>query len=99
MEKLTLAALDAAMDDYESVSSVRDEIAAFLGQAVSEESLFAAFRALEAQGLVQAHRVNPNNQTLVASSSTDQDAPDQIWFLATDKGRQIVDREWNRVFT
>jgi hypothetical protein len=98
MEKLSLAALNSAMDDYESVNSVRDEIANFLGEAVSEESLFAAFRTLEGQGLVEAHRANPDNQRFVPTNSTDSDAPDGLWFLATEKGRQLVEREWHCVF-
>jgi len=98
MDRLALVALNSAMDDYASVTSVREELAAFFGKVVSDESLFSAFRELEVQGLVEAHRVSPDNQRLVPTSSTEKDAPDEIWFLAKAKGRQVVALEWGRVF-
>jgi len=98
MNRLALAALNSTIDDYESVTSVREQLAAFLGEPISEESLFAAFRALEAQGLLEAHRASVDGQALVRTAITDTDVPADIWFYATSAGRQLVDREWDKLF-
>jgi hypothetical protein len=98
VDRLALATLNSAMDSYESVDSVRAELAEFLGQDVSEERLFSVFRCLEAEGFLKAHRVDPRGGHLMPTTSTENDAPSDIWFIVTAEGREVVDREWGRAF-
>lgn len=97
-DKLTLAALYAALDDYVSAIFMRDALASFLGEAVSEESLFAVFRSLEVQGLVEAYR-KIDSQHLAPTALKENDGPDELWFRATPEGWKFVKLEWQRVFS
>ena len=96
MERLALAVLNSAMDDFESVQSVALELAALLGENVSEQDLLSVFRSLEAAGLVEAYRQSDGR--LIPTESSEQDLPRDLWFLATFKGREIVNRSWDQVF-
>jgi hypothetical protein len=96
--KLALAALSSAMDDYESIESVQDQLCKFLGEIISEEMLFSAFCSLEAGGLVEAYRVGSDNRKMALISSKNGKILADDWFLATDKGRRFVEKEWKQNF-
>ena len=96
MDRLALVALSATKDDYESVQSVGSEIGKFLGRAVTEQELLSVFRSLEDAGFVEAYREADGG--LVPTRSSEKDLPEHLWFLATAKGREVVDRDWQQVF-
>ena len=98
IDRLPLAALDSAAIDHESVSSVCTEIAEFLGEPISEKKLFSVFRALEAQGLLVAYRAGSAGLALVPTQSRESDVPSEVWFRVSAEGREVLNREWERVF-
>lgn len=98
IDRVSLAALDAIANDYESAASVCDELSAFLGEALSEAKLFSVLRSLEAQGLVQAYRATPDNQTFAPTPSSSSDPSSSVWFNATSEGRRLLEREWETAF-
>ena len=98
IDRLSLAALDSAANDYESASSVCAEIAEFLNEPLSEEKLFSVFLALEAQGLLVAYRAGLAGLALVPTLSSEGDVPSEIWFLVSSEGREILYREWEPTF-
>lgn len=97
MDRLQLAALNWTQDDYEAVSTIRDQVGELLGEPVSAEELFAALWTLEGRGLVTAQRFDQTCKAWVQVPPTETD-PEDVWFLATVEGRRVVDREWDGVF-
>lgn len=96
-DRVSLAALDAATNDYESAVSVCSELNEFLNESLTEQDLFSIFRTLEAKGLVTAYRATSNGQ-LTALQSSASDSVAEIWFLTTAVGRQIVEAKWESTF-
>jgi hypothetical protein len=98
MDPISLAALDATANDYESAGSICAELSAFLGQPLSEAQLFSALRLLESLGLVEAYRAGSDGEALVPAPSAASDSPSVVWFLATSEGRRVLEREWETTF-
>ena len=86
LEPLKLLTLNASMQSPEAPHTICAEIADFLGQPISEGQVLAAFRELQALGLIQEHGSGPHPP------------PNDVWFIATKAGREAVDREWPVVF-
>jgi len=97
MNKFDLAVLDSALNDYESVGTVGDEIAALLQLPISREDLFKAFVRLASQGLMRGYVLAKDNQWKVIATSEMND-PAAVWFLTTKEGRAIIEREWDQYF-
>jgi hypothetical protein len=86
LDPLKLLTLDASMQSPEAPHTICAEMQKFLGKPVTESEVLQAFRALEALGLVQEHGRGPH------------EPPNDVWFIATRAGREVVDREWDTVF-
>ena len=86
LDPLKLLTLDASMQSPEAPHTICPEMQKFLGTPVTEDEVLQAFRALEALGLVREHGRGPHAP------------PNDVWFIATGAGREVVDREWDTVF-
>ena len=98
IDSVSLAALDASTNDYESAATVCCELSAFLGKPTSETDLFAVLRSLEAQQLVKAYRATPDGKSMLLTVSSASDSPPAVWFSASSDGRALLEREWESTF-
>jgi hypothetical protein len=98
IDPVSLAALDATANDYESAASVCGELSAFLGKPISEPELFSVLRSLEAQRLVKAYRAAPDGKSMLPTASSVSDSPSVVWFSASAEGRRLLEREWEPTF-
>lgn len=95
--KLELAIINTVMDDYESMDTVHEEIVSFLGEPISVELLFTTFLELVSRGCIKAYRLGTDSQ-MEPTSSPKIEGPDKTWFLVTEKGRELIENEWNKYF-
>ena len=98
IDPVSLAALDATANDYESAASVCGELSAFLRKPISEAELFSVFRSLEAHQLVKAYRAAPDGKSMSPTAPSASDSSLTVWFRASSEGRSLLEREWESTF-
>jgi hypothetical protein len=83
---MELATLVWVSMDYESVESIRHNVAQEIGFEVSDEEVGETLLALFSKGLVQAYRYDQEVNQYVPQQPFGESAITELWWLATDSG-------------
>ncbi|WP_139225056.1 hypothetical protein [Dokdonella immobilis] len=82
LSELEQHVLNAASDDYEAPHTIANDLALYLGRAVSEEDVATAFVRLARLELVQAFQYNSIAQQFQPVPASAIATVEEPWFLA-----------------
>jgi hypothetical protein len=79
-------------DDYESARSITNDIGRELQRPMTETDIAAALRALVEKGFALAFRYNKDAKAFEPVELRETTGSDDIWFLASPRGRTEIDQ-------
>lgn len=90
---LALHCLNALCDDYENVSSIKDEVHRSTHRKVSEYDIGLCLIDLTKRGLIEVFAFHPSQSRYIRVDEWLGNWKDK-WFAITDKGRAELDLKW-----
>jgi hypothetical protein len=92
LSELEIEVLGWLLDDYESPSSITDDIARGLDRPVTEAEVSETLRGLVRKGLAAAFRYNKEAEAFEPIELSPDMASDGLWYLALPRGRSEIDQ-------
>jgi hypothetical protein len=90
--------LNVPTDDYENFERVLIEVTDFVETEISESKVLEGIKKLVSQGLLDVFDYD-NQQSKFHQISFEQVSDiKSVWFLITERGRQVLDENWTDEF-
>ena len=92
LTKIEAIALEWVSMDYESVSTILDNVAADFGSSVTKSELCSALSSLKEKGFVESYN-HDREQNLFVPILPSNSNVENIWWLATASGINLMEKE------